>query len=630
MLHRLRRAYALRAWGRPVVAGPPAASRVASVAFTPHASFWQQLLLHHGDDNVFRVIDPFDRALRHASVVGQTTTCETWRDVTLRAGALDVHFGHTPVRLEFTHKGDALLSVAQARSNTAGVAASPSSARWRTYGDLIPFPLFVEDLRAYFTKKGLLKPEQTSYKPGNTAFQLLKSALPCPIMADMNIAFNEVYHLMATLAFVENIDETFLNHTGPTGTLFGVAMPLCCDASVRVGATEVTKHFRQVDLVRHWLLKTLLPDGTRREEPAALHVNLSHADGAGAAADAWRKFVHDVMASGAGAGSGSEDAAAPVKVFLAKIADVDVATTAPNPAHKEWEQKLKAVRETPALASATQEALLRSVIEAMPPKELVSHAASRVVRVDPVNETSKCMATLYLRRDDEVALLASLDLYKSNRALMARLGLPHKLGVLLHGPPGTGKSSAIAAIATYLRKDIYYIHLGSVRTNEELRLLFDHITRNCTNQGGVIVMEDVDAMTPVVHRRDGGAAPPPPPAVADADAPLTLDYFLNLLQGTLTMDGTVFLTTTNHLEIIDPAFYREGRFDSVMRLGECDRYQVRAAFAQFFSREPDPALLSRVREGAFTPAAIVARFARFVCVADADDATVLAPFLSSG
>jgi SpoVK/Ycf46/Vps4 family AAA+-type ATPase len=48
------------------------------------------------------------------------------------------------------------------------------------------------------------------------------------------------------------------------------------------------------------------------------------------------------------------------------------------------------------------------------------------------------------RTDDVGAML------HDRKELLARLGLPHKLSVLLHGSPGTGKTTTIAAIATFL------------------------------------------------------------------------------------------------------------------------------------------------------------------------------------
>jgi hypothetical protein len=141
------------------------------------------------------------------------------------------------------------------------------------------------------------------------------------------------------------------------------------------------------------------------------------------------------------------------------------------------------------------------------------------------------------------------------------------------------------------------------------------VTKNCVDGGGIVVMEDIDAMTPVVLRRthrfsrdtgsDCGSSPSSSPSssqavtdlVGSGGASVTLDYFLNLLQGTLTLDGMVFVTTTNHLEALDPAFYRPGRFGVVLELRACDRHQVHSAFRRFLGRDPSPDVLARVEEG---------------------------------
>ena len=93
------------------------------------------------------------------------------------------------------------------------------------------------------------------------------------------------------------------------------------------------------------------------------------------------------------------------------------------------------------------------------------------------------------------------------------MGLPYKLGVLLYGLPGTGKSTTIKAIASYMRKNVYFIDLKNVHTNGELHMIFTHVFENSQN-GGIVVFEDIDAMTDVVKRRV-------PMAMSGAGAPLS-------------------------------------------------------------------------------------------------------------
>lgn len=65
-------------------------------------------------------------------------------------------------------------------------------------------------------------------------------------------------------------------------------------------------------------------------------------------------------------------------------------------------------------------------------------------------------------------LLKLVDDFMQTRGKFAIPGFPNKLGILLDGPPGTGKTSLIKALAIYLKRRIVSVSLEKVKTNQEL------------------------------------------------------------------------------------------------------------------------------------------------------------------
>lgn len=81
-------------------------------------------------------------------------------------------------------------------------------------------------------------------------------------------------------------------------------------------------------------------------------------------------------------------------------------------------------------------------------------------------------------------------------------------------------------------------------------------------------------------------------------------YYKELI-GTLTQDGTTFIVTTNHLNKLDPAFYRDGRFDVKIEMKKCDRYQIQKIYEKFIKRKLKDDILNKIPEDVYTPANII-------------------------
>lgn len=92
-------------------------------------------------------------------------------------------------------------------------------------------------------------------------------------------------------------------------------------------------------------------------------------------------------------------------------------------------------------------------------------------------------------------IIDDLDRFLRRKELYKKVGKPWKRGYLLYGPPGTGKSSLIAAMANYLKFDVYDLELSSVASNSHLM----QAMRETANQS-IIVIEDIDCNKEVLSR----------------------------------------------------------------------------------------------------------------------------------
>ncbi|OIT37260.1 aaa-atpase [Nicotiana attenuata] len=117
------------------------------------------------------------------------------------------------------------------------------------------------------------------------------------------------------------------------------------------------------------------------------------------------------------------------------------------------------------------------------------------------------------------------------------------------GSYGTGKSSLIAAIANYLKFDIYDMELSSLRSNSDFRRLLVSTTNR-----SILVIEDIDC-TIELENRDGGAH--------QSESQVTLSGLLNFIDGLWSScgDERIIVFTTNFKERLDPALLRPGRMD---------------------------------------------------------------------
>ncbi|EGD86857.1 hypothetical protein H112_05371 [Trichophyton rubrum D6] len=167
-------------------------------------------------------------------------------------------------------------------------------------------------------------------------------------------------------------------------------------------------------------------------------------------------------------------------------------------------------------------------------------------------------------------IVADVKDFFSSGAWYHDRGIPYRRGYLLHGPPGTGKSSFIQALAGELDYDIAVLNLSERGlTDDRLNHLLTIIPART-----LVLLEDVDAAfsSRRVQSDDDGYR----------GANVTFSGLLNALDGVASAEERIIFLTTNHVDRLDEALVRPGRVDMTVRLGEATRYQVSQLWDRFY------------------------------------------------
>jgi transitional endoplasmic reticulum ATPase len=138
------------------------------------------------------------------------------------------------------------------------------------------------------------------------------------------------------------------------------------------------------------------------------------------------------------------------------------------------------------------------------------------------------------------------------------LGINAPRGIILYGPPGSGKTHVARAVANEVDARFYYINGPDVigtytgETEANLRRMFNEAGHHAPS---IIFIDELDAMAP--KRGETGA---------HSDT-RTVTQLLALMDGLRRVDSVIVIGTTNRIDAVDPAFRRPGRFDREIFIG---------------------------------------------------------------
>lgn len=124
-------------------------------------------------------------------------------------------------------------------------------------------------------------------------------------------------------------------------------------------------------------------------------------------------------------------------------------------------------------------------------------------------------------------------------------GAAYRCGVMLYGPPGSGKSTTIKLVSKKLIARGGTVFFADIHPANVISFLID-FARIERNRKSVVILEDIDSLIECFGESN----------------------YLQMLDSAKTIDNVLFVATTNYPEKLDQRIYnRPGRFSHVVKIG---------------------------------------------------------------